>query len=69
MEGLRDTSKRLYQAFHDWRVRLYNDLGHIDTDYLQALRGDLADALTEVEQELATRPPATVSNDATEDYR
>lgn len=69
MEGLRDMSKRLYQGFHDWRVRLYNDLGRMDTDYLQALRGDLQHALTQVEQELATRSPAPVLNDSNDDHR
>ncbi len=55
MLAARELSLRLYQGFHDWRVRLYNDLGRIELDYLRALHGDVRHLLEQIEHEIATR--------------
>jgi hypothetical protein len=55
MTFTREMAKRLYQAFHDWRAKLYNDLHRLDADYLRALRADMQQVLDQVDHEVARR--------------
>lgn len=49
------SSTNLYSRFHDWRARLYQQLADTDTDFLTALRADMARTLEDIERELERR--------------
>lgn len=49
------SSTNLYSRFHDWRARLYQQLADMETDFLTALRSDLAQTLERINAEIARR--------------
>lgn len=49
------SSTNLYSRFHDWRARFYQQLADMDTDFLTALRGDMARTLERIDRELERR--------------
>ncbi len=52
---IEDLSRRLYQSFQEWRIRVLGVITELDRIHLELLAGDLRATLTRVEQELETR--------------
>lgn len=50
-----DLSRRLYQSFQEWRIRVLAVLSEVDRNYLELLATDLRATLTRIEQELEAR--------------
>ena len=55
MSTIDDLSRRLYQSFQEWRIRVLGVITELDRTYLELLAGDLRATLNRVEQELETR--------------
>ena len=55
MSTIDDLSRRLYQSFQEWRIRVLGVITELDRIHLEPLAGDLRATLTRIEQELETR--------------
>ncbi len=55
MGGIEELSRRLYQAFHEWRIRLLGVITELDRTHLELLATDLRATLSRIEQELEAR--------------
>ena len=52
---INDLSRRLYQSFQEWRIRLLGVITELDRTYLDLLASDLRTTLSRIEQELEAR--------------
>jgi len=52
---IEDLSRRLYQSFQEWRIRVLGVISELDRTHLELLAGDLRATLSRIEQELETR--------------
>ena len=52
---IEDLSRRLYQSFQEWRIRVLGVITELDCTHLELLAGDLRATLSRIEQELETR--------------
>ena len=50
-----DLSRRLYQSFQEWRIRVVGVITEVDRNHLELLATDLRATLSRIEQELETR--------------
>lgn len=50
-----DLSRRLYQSFQEWRIRVLGVITELDRNHLELLATDLRATLRRIEQELETR--------------
>ena len=50
-----DLSRRLYQAFQEWRIRVLGVITELDRTHLEVLVTDLRATLSRIEQELDAR--------------
>ena len=50
-----DVSRRLYQAFQEWRIRVLGVITELDRTHLEVLVTDLRATLSRIEQELENR--------------
>ena len=50
-----DLSRRLYQAFQEWRIRVLGVITELDRMHLELLASDLRATLSRIEQELESR--------------
>ena len=54
-----DLSRRLYQAFQEWRIRVLGVITELDRTHLELLVTDLRATLSRIEQELDNRRTRT----------
>ena len=52
---IEDLSRRLYQSFQEWRIRVLAVITELDRTHLELLATDLRATLSRIEQELETR--------------
>ncbi len=52
---IEDISRRLYQSFQEWRIRVLGVITELDRTHLELLASDLRATLNRIEQELETR--------------
>ena len=52
---IEDISRRLYQSFQEWRIRVLGVITELDRTHLELLASDLRATLSRIEQELETR--------------
>ncbi len=52
---IEDISRRLYQSFQEWRIRVLGVISELDRTHLELLASDLRATLSRIEQELETR--------------
>ena len=52
---IEDLSRRLYQSFQEWRIRVLGVLSELDRTHLELLASDLRATLSRIEQELESR--------------
>jgi hypothetical protein len=52
---IEDISRRLYQSFQEWRIRVLGVISELDRTHLELLATDLRATLSRIEQELETR--------------
>ena len=52
---IEDLSRRLYQSFQEWRIRVLGVITELDRTHLELLATDLRATLSRIEQELETR--------------
>ena len=52
---IEDLSRRLYQSFQEWRIRVLGVISELDRTHLQLLANDMRATLSRIEQELETR--------------
>jgi hypothetical protein len=52
---IEDLSRRLYQSFQEWRIRVLGVITEIDRNHLELLATDLRATLSRIEQELENR--------------
>ena len=52
---IEDLSRRLYQSFQAWRIRVLGVISELDRTHLELLATDLRATLSRIEQELETR--------------
>ena len=52
---IEDLSRRLYQSFQEWRIRVLSVISELDRTHLELLATDLRATLSRIEQELETR--------------
>ena len=52
---IEDISRRLYQSFQEWRLRVLGVISELDRTHLELLASDLRVTLSRIEQELETR--------------
>ena len=52
---IEDLSRRLYQSFQEWRIRVLGVITELDRTNLELLATDLRATLNRIEQELETR--------------
>jgi hypothetical protein len=52
---IEDLSRRLYQSFQEWRIRVLGVISELDRTHLELLASDLRATLSRIEQELETR--------------
>lgn len=50
-----DLSRRLYQSFQEWRIRVLGVITEIERNHLELLATDLRATLRRIEQELEKR--------------
>ncbi len=50
-----DLSRRLYQSFQEWRIRVLGVISELDRTHLELLATDLRATLSRIEQELESR--------------
>ena len=50
-----DLSRRLYQSFQEWRIRVLGVISELDRTHLELLASDLRAKLSRIEQELESR--------------
>ena len=50
-----DLSRRLYQSFQEWRIRVLGVITELDRNHLDLLVSDLRSTLSRIEQELENR--------------
>ncbi len=50
-----DLSRRLYQSFQEWRIRVLGVITELDRTHLELLASDLRATLSRIEQELENR--------------
>lgn len=50
-----DLSRRLYQSFQEWRIRVLGVITEVDRNHLELLATDLRATLSRIEQELESR--------------
>ena len=50
-----DLSRRLYQSFQEWRIRMLGVISELDQTHLELLARDLRATLSRIEQELESR--------------
>ena len=48
-------SRRLYQSFQEWRIRVLGVITEVDRNHLELLATDLRATLSRIEQELENR--------------
>ncbi len=54
-----DLSRRLYQSFQEWRIRVLGVITELDRMHLELLATDLRATLSRIEQELQARRTRT----------
>ncbi|HZG68001.1 MAG TPA: hypothetical protein VEZ12_14745 [Herpetosiphonaceae bacterium] len=54
-----DLSRRLYQSFQEWRIRVLGVITELDRTHLELLASDLRATLSRIEQELQARRSRT----------
>ena len=52
---IEDLSRRLYQSFQEWRIRVLGVITELDRTQLELLASDLRATLNRIEQELESR--------------
>ena len=52
---IEDISRRLYQSFQEWRIRVLGVITELDRTHLELLASDLRATLSRIEEELETR--------------
>ena len=52
---IEDISRRLYQSFQEWRIRVLGVISELDRTHLELLATDLRATLSRIEQELESR--------------
>ncbi len=52
---IEDISRRLYQSFQEWRIRVLGVITELDRTHLELLATDLRATLSRIEQELESR--------------
>ncbi len=52
---IEDLSRRLYQSFQEWRIRVLSVISELDRTHLELLATDLRATLSRIEQELESR--------------
>jgi hypothetical protein len=52
---IEDLSRRLYQSFQEWRIRVLGVITELDRTHLELLATDLRATLSRIEQELESR--------------
>jgi hypothetical protein len=52
---IEDLSRRLYQSFQEWRIRVLGVISELDRTHLELLATDLRATLSRIEQELESR--------------
>jgi hypothetical protein len=52
---IEDISRRLYQSFQEWRIRVLGVISELDRTHLELLASDLRATLSRIEQELESR--------------
>ena len=52
---IEDLSRRLYQSFQEWRIRVLGVISELDRTHLELLASDLRATLSRIEQELESR--------------
>ena len=52
---IEDLSRRLYQSFQEWRIRVLGVITEMDRTHLELLATDLRATLSRIEQELESR--------------
>ena len=52
---IEDLSRRLYQSFQEWRIRVLGVITELDRSHLELLASDLRATLSRIEQELESR--------------
>ena len=52
---IEDLSRRLYQSFQEWRIRVLGVITELDRTHLELLVTDLRATLSRIEQELESR--------------
>jgi hypothetical protein len=52
---IEDLSRRLYQSFQEWRIRVLGVITELDRTHLELLATDLRATLSRIEQELENR--------------
>jgi hypothetical protein len=52
---IEDLSRRLYQSFQEWRIRVLGVITELDRTHLELLASDLRATLSRIEQELESR--------------
>ncbi len=52
---IEDISRRLYQSFQEWRIRVLGVITELDRTHLELLATDLRATLSRIEQELEGR--------------
>ncbi len=52
---IEDLSRRLYQSFQEWRIRVLGVITELERTHLELLASDLRATLSRIEQELETR--------------
>ncbi len=55
MGEIEELSRRLYQAFQEWRIRLLGVIAELDRTHPELLATDLRATLSRIEQELEAR--------------
>ena len=55
MSTIDDLSRRLYQSFQEWRIRVLGVITELDRTHLELLASDLRATLSRIEQELESR--------------
>ena len=52
---IEDLSRRLYQSFQEWRIRVLGVITEVDRNHLELFATDLRATLSRIEQELESR--------------
>ena len=52
---IEDLSRRLYQSFQEWRIRVLGVISELERTHLELLASDLRATLSRIEQELESR--------------